>query len=141
VAYQTLALVGAVGGAGTTRTAVEFGATLARDGRDVAILDAAYATQGLADYLAGRIETDITRVATVPGRLAPARSPLPGGRETGLGLGQRPHRRFAVALSAPRGRDPLPQPLDARLGLGHPFPDARALGNPARRGLGECGPQ
>ncbi len=76
MAYQTLALVGAVGGAGTTRTAVEFGATLARDGRDVAILDAAFATQGLADYLAGRIETDITRVAADDADLESALTPL-----------------------------------------------------------------
>jgi MinD-like ATPase involved in chromosome partitioning or flagellar assembly len=82
VAYQTLALVGAVGGAGTTRTAVEFGATLARDGRDVAILDAAFGTQGLADYLAGRIETDITRVvaddADLEAALTPVVTGLPG---------------------------------------------------------------
>lgn len=57
---RTLALVGATGGAGTTRLSVELGATLARDGLDVAILDAAYATQGLAQYVSGRIDPDIT---------------------------------------------------------------------------------
>lgn len=57
---ETLSLVGAVGGAGTTRLAVEFAGTLARDGRDVAVLDAAYATQGLAQYVDGRIDPDIT---------------------------------------------------------------------------------
>ena len=36
-----MALVGAVGGAGTTRLCVEFAATLARDDRDVAVFDAA----------------------------------------------------------------------------------------------------
>jgi diadenosine tetraphosphate (Ap4A) HIT family hydrolase/MinD-like ATPase involved in chromosome partitioning or flagellar assembly len=60
----TAALVGAVGGAGTTRTTIELAATLARDGRDVAILDAAYATQGLADYLPGRIDPDVTALVT-----------------------------------------------------------------------------
>jgi cellulose biosynthesis protein BcsQ len=58
------ALVGAVGGAGTTRTAVELAATLARDGRRVAVLDAALATQGLADYVEGRIDPDLTRLVT-----------------------------------------------------------------------------
>lgn len=92
-AFDSLALVGAVGGAGTTRLALESGATLARAGHDVALFDAAFATQGLADYLPGRIETDLTAVladgadlgaATVavaedlPGRLrvVPARAPF-----------------------------------------------------------------
>lgn len=61
-ATTTTALVGAVGGAGTTRTAVELAALLARDGRSVAVIDAAFATQGLADYLPGRLEPDLTRV-------------------------------------------------------------------------------
>ncbi len=90
---QTLALVGAAGGAGTTRLAVECGATLARAGRDVAVLDAAFATQGLSDYVGERIDADTTAVATgeadleaalygcpvdAPGRLAlaPARAPF-----------------------------------------------------------------
>jgi cellulose biosynthesis protein BcsQ len=54
------ALVGGAGGAGTTRLALEFGATLARDGRSVLIVDAAYATQGLATAVPGRIDTDLT---------------------------------------------------------------------------------
>ncbi|WP_129114316.1 AAA family ATPase [Halegenticoccus tardaugens] len=58
------ALVGATGGAGTTRTAVELAATLARDGRNVAILDAAFATQGLAGYVEGRIDPDLTALLT-----------------------------------------------------------------------------
>jgi cellulose biosynthesis protein BcsQ len=91
---RTLALVGATGGAGTTRLAVEFGATLARDGVDVALFDAAFATQGLANHVPGRIEPDCTALVTdsgadlasglvdhpadVPGRLAvcPARAPF-----------------------------------------------------------------
>jgi MinD-like ATPase involved in chromosome partitioning or flagellar assembly len=115
VTQQTLALVGAVGGAGTTRTAVEFGATLAREGRDVAILDAAFATQGLADYLAGRIETDITSVladeadladalvpvvADLPGELvaAPARAPFERvARAKTAGAAERFERQIAAA--------------------------------------------
>jgi cellulose biosynthesis protein BcsQ len=61
---ETLALVGAVGGAGTTRLCVEFAAILARDDRDVAVFDAAYATQGLADHLEGRIDPDVTALCT-----------------------------------------------------------------------------
>lgn len=64
---ETIALVGAVGGAGTTRLTVEFGATLARAGRSVALLDAAYATQGLSGYVRGRIDPDITALATGDG--------------------------------------------------------------------------
>lgn len=56
----TIALAGATGGAGTTRLAVEAAATLARGGRDVAIFDAAFATQGLARYVPGRIDPDLT---------------------------------------------------------------------------------
>ncbi|MFC4359476.1 AAA family ATPase [Halobium salinum] len=58
------ALVGTVGGAGTTRTAVELAATLARDGHEVAVVDAAFATQGLADYVSGRIDPDATTLVT-----------------------------------------------------------------------------
>ena len=90
---QTLALVGAAGGIGTTRLALESGATLARTGRDIAVVDAAFDTQGLARYVEGRIEADATALATgdvelgaalyeqeldTPGRLAlcPARAPF-----------------------------------------------------------------
>jgi len=61
---ETAALVGATGGAGTTRLTVELGALLANDGRDVAVFDAAFATQGLADYLSGRIDPDLTALLT-----------------------------------------------------------------------------
>lgn len=79
---QTLALVGAVGGAGTTRTAVECGGLLAGGGFDVAVLDAAFATQGLAAYVPGRIETDITSVVVdevpIEDALSPITTDLPG---------------------------------------------------------------
>lgn len=61
---RTVALVGAVGGAGTTRTAVELATVLARDGQEVAVLDAAFATQGLAGYLEGRLDPDLTALVT-----------------------------------------------------------------------------
>ena len=89
----TLALVGVAGGAGTTRTAVEMAATLGRADRSVAVLDAAFGTQGLATYVRGRITDDVTTVAVgesafeaalydadydVPGRVAfcPAHAPF-----------------------------------------------------------------
>jgi MinD-like ATPase involved in chromosome partitioning or flagellar assembly len=90
---QILAYVGAAGGVGTTRLTVECGATLARTGRDVAIFDAAFETQGLAAHVAGEIAPDVTMLVTeevaldaalydhpaeLPGRLAlcPARAPF-----------------------------------------------------------------
>lgn len=90
----TLALAGATGGAGTTRLTVEFGATLARAGRDVALFDAALGTQGLARHVPGRLDPDLTGLLVdrdrpldaalyehptdLPGRLAacPARAPF-----------------------------------------------------------------
>lgn len=59
---QTVAFVGAAGGTGTTRTTLECATLLAREGRDVAVLDAAFGTQGLADSTAGRVETDATEL-------------------------------------------------------------------------------
>jgi MinD-like ATPase involved in chromosome partitioning or flagellar assembly len=43
---------------------VEVGAVIARSGRDVAIVDAAYETQGLSDYVEGPIEADVTELVT-----------------------------------------------------------------------------
>ena len=54
------AFVGVAGGAGATRLAVETAAVLARDGASVGVLDAAFATQGLSQYVAGRIDADVT---------------------------------------------------------------------------------
>jgi len=90
---QILAAVGAAGGVGTTRLAVECGATIAQTGRDVAIFDAAFETQGLASHVEGEIRPDVTTLVTeevaleaalydhpaeLPGRLAlcPARAPF-----------------------------------------------------------------
>jgi len=90
---RTLAVVGAAGGVGTTRLTLESAATLARTGRDVAVFDAAFDTQGLAGYVEGRIDADVTALVTddadleaalydlpveAPGRLAvcPARAPF-----------------------------------------------------------------
>ena len=64
MAPTTAALVGAAGGAGTTRTCLELATALAADGRDVAVLDAAYDTQGLARHLPGRLDPDMTALVT-----------------------------------------------------------------------------
>lgn len=57
---ESLALLGAAGGVGTTRLSIEAGAALAVDGADAIVIDAALATQGLAAYLPGRIDPDLT---------------------------------------------------------------------------------
>lgn len=114
----TLAFVGATGGAGTTRLAVEVGATLTRTGRDVALVDAAYETQGLADYVPGEIETDVTTLVTeqvsldavchpvgieTPGQLSvfPARAPFERlARAKTAGAAERLEKQIAaIALS------------------------------------------
>ena len=61
---STTALVGATGGAGTTRSCLELANALATAGDDVAVLDAAYDTQGLARYLPGRLDPDATALVT-----------------------------------------------------------------------------
>jgi MinD-like ATPase involved in chromosome partitioning or flagellar assembly len=58
------AVVGGAGGAGATRLSVEFAGALARSGRDAAVVDAAFATQGLAAIVPDRIDPDLTRVLT-----------------------------------------------------------------------------
>jgi MinD-like ATPase involved in chromosome partitioning or flagellar assembly len=59
---RSVAVVGVTGGAGATRLVVETAAVLARTGRDVAVFDGAFATQGLAQYVSGRIDVDATRL-------------------------------------------------------------------------------
>ena len=61
---RTAALVGVTGGAGTTRLCVEVAALLTHVGRDVAVFDAAFATQGLARHVPGRIDPDLTALLT-----------------------------------------------------------------------------
>jgi len=60
---ETLAFVGVAGGVGTTRTVVETAATLARGGKTVAVVDAAFDTQGLSTYVEGTLDPDCTAVA------------------------------------------------------------------------------
>ncbi len=107
----TLALVGATGGAGTTRTAVELATIGARDGRDVAVIDAAFTTQGLSEYVTGRIGTDLTTIVTdeTGAPLSAATYPIELGSAGGAGAGDRgdddpvdlPGRSDAIPARAP----------------------------------------
>lgn len=60
----TAALVGAAGGVGTTRSCLELATALAAAGDDVAVIDAAYDTQGLSQHLPGRLDPDATALVT-----------------------------------------------------------------------------
>lgn len=109
------AMLGATGGAGTTRLTVEMGSLLAATGRDVAIFDAAFQTQGLASHTDERIETDVTRLLTeeidleaamydhpaeLPGRLAlcPAWAPFDRlARAKTAGAAERFERQLSAA--------------------------------------------
>lgn len=104
---STTAVVGACGGAGATRFAVEAAATLARDGRRVAVVDAAVATQGLAGYVPGRIDPDLTRVLlaedpALADALAPLDVDVPG--EVALAPVRAPFERAARAQTAGAAR-------------------------------------
>ena len=99
----TLALVGATGGAGTTRTAVELAALGARDGRDVAVIDAAFTTQGLSEYVSGRIDGDLTALLTdEPGAsLSAATYPIRADTDGADDAEALPGRADAVPARAP----------------------------------------
>ena len=104
-ASSSVAMVGVVGGAGTTRLSVECGATLARAGYDTVVLDADYTTQGLARYLDGEIDVDLTAVVTGDGSVHEALtefdlgSDLPG--TLSLCPARAPFERLARAKTAP----------------------------------------
>jgi len=112
---QILTFVGAAGGVGTTRLTVECGATLARAGRDVAVFDAAFETQGLTAHVTGEVAPDVTTLVTeevgleaalydheadLPGRLAlcPARAPFERlARAKTAGAARQLERQLAAA--------------------------------------------
>ena len=75
----TATLVGVAGGAGATRLATETAAVLARDGASVGVFDAAFATQGLSQHVAGRIDPDATAVLAGDADPADARHDLAPG--------------------------------------------------------------
>jgi len=112
---RIVALVGVAGGVGTTRLAVECGATLARAGRDVAVFEVAFHTQGLRAYVDEQLTADVTALATeqaslgevlydvpvdLPGRLAlaPASGPFERlARAQTAGAARQLEREFAAA--------------------------------------------
>jgi len=98
----TAALVGATGGAGTTRVTVEMAATLARAGHEVAVLDAAFGTQGLADHVDGRIGVDLTGVLIGEHALESALYPLDVDAAGGIAVAPArcPFERLARAKTA-----------------------------------------
>jgi hypothetical protein len=73
----TAALIGPTGGAETTRLTLETAGLLARGGHSVAVFDAAFATQGLGDAVAGPLDPDLTGVLTGEATLAKAGVELP----------------------------------------------------------------
>lgn len=99
---RTLAFVGAVGGAGTTRLAVESGALLAYTGHDVAVVDANFATQGLAEYVPGRIDPDVTSVVSEDGDFDEALYPITADFQGALDAApvHAPFHRLARAKTA-----------------------------------------
>jgi len=118
-AADVAALVGAVGGAGTTRLTLETGALLARDGERVAVFDAAFDTQGMVDHVEGRLAADVVDLVTddavAPAdamveqptagegtlHLAPARAPFAG---VARGKTDDAARRFESTLLAAADR-------------------------------------
>lgn len=112
------AFVGVAGGVGTTRLGVEHAATLARGGLDVAVLDAALGTQGLATYVDGRIDPDMAAVLAgeaqlsaavmdcwpaLPGRVAVAPAQAPFER-LARAKTERAARRFEECVDRARSR-------------------------------------
>lgn len=71
-----ISLVGATGGAGTTRIAVETAGRMAASGDDVLLVDVDFATQGLAEYVPGGLETDLVGAICEKRSLTEATYPL-----------------------------------------------------------------
>jgi len=103
---RSAALVGVAGGVGITRLAVETGALLAAVGRDVLVLDAAYATQGLSTYVDARLDPDVTTLASDPSlALADACHAIetPGDGALSVCPAHAPFARTAAASTAEAG--------------------------------------
>lgn len=95
-----LALVGAAGGAGTTRLAVETAGRITARGETAVLVDTDFATQGLAEYVPGQFPTDIVGalcdqrpIETVTSPLSVDHTPPPQAAPSFAGLS-----RVATAL-------------------------------------------
>ncbi|PSQ38782.1 cell division inhibitor [Halobacteriales archaeon SW_5_70_135] len=106
-AAGVVALVGAAGGAGTTRLTVETGALLARGGERVAVFDAAFDTQGMVDHVEGRVTADVVDLVT-DDAVAPAdamvEQPTAGERALHLAPARAPFAGVARGKSADAAR-------------------------------------
>jgi|GEM_PF-6079928 len=104
---RAAALVGAVGGAGATRLAVECGAALAAEGNDVAVLDAALDTQGLRRHVPGDLAPEFASVLTGDAELEDALVDHPDSEELpgrlALAPVRAPFTRVAAAKTAEAG--------------------------------------
>lgn len=100
--HETVALVGAAGGVGTTRLTLETAATLARDGRDVIVLDTALETQGLVDHVPGTMDADAASLYTEDAVLSETlvELDLPVGGELAVCPARAPFERLARASTA-----------------------------------------
>lgn len=88
-----VSLVGAAGGAGTTRLAVETAGHITARGDTVVVVDVDFATQGLADYVPGQFTTELTTalrdqvsLAELPIALDVAHTPQPHALPSFAGL-------------------------------------------------------
>lgn len=109
MAVRSLAVVGAAGGVGATRLAVEAGAGLAADDRDVLVADASLATQGMSAYVSGRIDPDMAAVLVGEATLSDAMQPH--GVDT-------PGRLLLCPVHAPFTRMAAAQEVEAAEGIG-----------------------
>lgn len=124
---STAAVVGACGGAGATRLTVEMAATLARAGRHVAVVDVATASQGLAGYVPGRIDPDLTAALladdpALDDALVPLDLPVDGS--VAAAPVRAPFERFARAQTAGAARTLADLLLDAADRFDHVLVDA-----------------
>lgn len=106
---DTCAFVGAVGGAGTSQLTLECAGLLAREGRDGAVLDATFGTQGLADRTPGGINPDVTALCLEAAPLADGLVDLDvggPGAATGLSGARRSSESPARRRSKPPRRSP-----------------------------------
>jgi len=118
---RTAALVSVAGGAGATRLCVETAALLARDGASVGVLDAAFATQGLSQYVSGRIDPDATALLTDDADPAAVRCDLAPAADGELATypAFAPFERLAAA-KAPEAAERV-QSVLADLGASHDY--------------------
>lgn len=104
---ESVAFVGVVGGAGTTRSVVELAGVLARGGRSALILDLDFATQGLERYIEDSMDPDSSSLLAdpdVPLESAVHDWEVDGSGRLGVVPAFAPFARIARAKSPEAGR-------------------------------------